>query len=57
MNWALIVMTCVRVCTVQHAELYDTKAECTAAKPQDSSIWTTPMFKYVCVPTVKGEKK
>ncbi len=54
MSWALVVMACTRLCTVQYVELYTSKAECLVAKPADTTTWTIA-YRYHCVTAVKGE--
>lgn len=50
MGWALIFMTCSRLCTPQYVELYPTRDACVLNKPKES-FWgggTT-----YCVPVAK----
>lgn len=53
MGWALIFMTCARVCTPQYVELYQTKAQCIAKMPKDKPMFASE-FQY-CVPVAKNE--
>ncbi len=49
MTWALITMTCFRLCTPMYVELYDSKTQCHAAADKDS--------KQYCVPVAQKDKK
>ena len=50
MNWALVFLSCFRLCTPQYVEVYPTKEAC-IAKLTTTSKWTTPDT--YCVPVAK----
>ena len=54
MNWALIVVVCMRWCEPQYVELYPTRQACVAklVKPER---WK--QTSYYCAPVATGESK
>lgn len=52
--WALIVVSCMRVCTPQYVELYTTKEACMAQ--ENTGGWPTAQTKY-CRPAVAIKEK
>ena len=57
MNWALIYMTCFRLCTPQYVELYATRAECMAQIPAEKPGMLSVDSRPVCVAAVPGVAK
>jgi hypothetical protein len=49
MNWALVFLTCVRMCQPQYVELYQTKEEC--MKQVDPKLFQTTTT--YCVPVAR----
>lgn len=50
MNWALVFLTCMRMCQPQYVELYQTKEECMKQAPDPKLFQTTTVY---CVPVAK----